>query len=265
MTVSNIPYNLLAISVGNSRTRIGGFEEGKLVANHSFANDAAEPLSSEITRTFESLRHRDETSIVMATTNPPLSDELRKVLKGVLPHPIQRVEADLPIPIGRQLDPEAMIGEDRLLNAAAAYDVLQQACVVVDAGTAITVDLVDGAGTFHGGAIGPGAQLMLRSMYEHTAQLPDIEFTAPVEPIGHSTVEAMRSAVFYGLRGMVRELVEQFAEIIGTYPMVIATGGNSEILFRDYDLVDRVAPDLTLMGIGVTLKAALRREQDREE
>ena len=53
-----------------------------------------------------------------------------------------------------------MVGEDRLLNAAAAFDKLNQSCVVVDAGTALTIDYIDGKGTFHGGAIVPGAQLI---------------------------------------------------------------------------------------------------------
>ena len=144
-----------------------------------------------------------------------------------------------------------------MLNAAAAYDVLDQACVVVDAGTAITVDFVDGAGTFHGGAIAPGAQLQLDALNQRTAQLPEVDFDHPAEVIGHNTIEAMRCGVFYGLRGMVRELVEQFAEAHGQYPMVVATGGDANVLFREYDLVDRVVPDLTLMGIALTLRRAL--------
>jgi type III pantothenate kinase len=147
------------------------------------------------------------------------------------------------------------VGEDRLLNAAGAYRVLQQACVVIDAGTAITVDFVDGAGTFHGGAIGPGAQMMLASLHQHTALLPEVEFEVPAEPIGHNTRQAMLSAVYYGLRGMVRELVEQYAQVAGAFPMVVATGGNADVLFQGFDLVDRIVPDLALLGIAATLAA----------
>src|SRR5699024_6071301 len=129
--------------------------------------------------------------------------------------PVQRIEHDINIPIGRQLDPEAIVGEDRLLNAAASYDVLKQACVVIDAGTAITVDFVDGQGTFHGGAIAPGAQSMLNTLADKTSQLPEVELKAPREYIGHNTTEAMRGGVFYCLRGMVRELVEHYAHQAG--------------------------------------------------
>jgi type III pantothenate kinase len=154
------------------------------------------------------------------------------------------------------------VGEDRLLNAAAAYGELKQACIVVDAGTALTVDFIDGAGTFHGGAIAPGARLMLDALHGQTAQLPEVELKPPAEPIGHSTVEAMRTAAFHGLRGMVRELVEKFAETVGQYPLVIATGGDAELLFKDYELIERIVPDLTLRGLAVTVAAHTQKPSE---
>lgn len=255
-------FNLLAVSVGNTRTRIGAFVEGQLVETSTFDNGRDGDLGESLEHAFSPLREREDAVVLMASVNPGTSGPLEEQIARVLHHEVKRVERDVPIPIGRQLDREAIVGEDRLLNAAAAFDVLKQACVVVDAGTAITVDFVDGAGTFHGGAIAPGAQLMLDSLHQRTALLPDVEFARPVESIGHNTIEAMRAGVFHGMRGMVRELVEQYAEHAGQYPMVIATGGDGDLLFRDYELVDRVVPDLTLMGLAVTLRSALQHEND---
>ena len=119
----------------------------------------------------------------------------------------------------------------------------------------MTVDFVDGAGTFHGGAILPGAKMMLNALHSHTDQLPEISLASPDETIGHNTADAMRTGIFHGLRGAARELVEQFAEVVGAYPMVIVTGGDAELLFNDYDLVDRVVPELTLLGMAVSLHA----------
>jgi type III pantothenate kinase len=104
---------------------------------------------------------------------------------------------------------------------------------------------------------------MLDALNQRAAQLPEIEFAKPDECMGHNTVEAMRAGVFYGLRGMVRELVELFAEQVGHFPTVIATGGDGALLFKDYELVDRVVPDLTLMGLNVTYRKA-REAQDAE-
>jgi type III pantothenate kinase len=253
--------NLLAINVGNTRVQLGAFVQGKLEKSSTIPWKDAASLTASLKESGSLVAGEDDAMALMGSVNPQGAQAVIAAAAGVMDLPIRRVEKDINIPIGRQLDRESIVGEDRLLAAAAAYDTLKQACVIVDAGTAITIDLVDGQGTFHGGAIGPGANLMLQSLHEHTAQLPQITFAKPEEPIGHSTTEAMRSAVFHGLRGMVRELVEQYAEHIGSYPLVIATGGDAPILFEDYDLIDRVVPDLALIGLRVTLEASLRDEE----
>jgi type III pantothenate kinase len=196
----------------------------------------------------------------MSSVNQPVAKVVEALIHNRLDAVPRRVERDLTIPIGRQVDDDSKVGEDRLLNAAAAFDILKQACVVVDAGTAITVDFIDGVGTFHGGAIAAGAQLQLDALHERTDQLPETELQKPAEAIGHNTVEAMRSGVYHGLRGMVRELVEQFAERAGTFPMVVVTGGDGNLLFRDYELVDRVVPNLTMRGLYTTLRIATEQQ-----
>jgi type III pantothenate kinase len=255
---TTVNVSLLAISVGNSRTHTGAFVDGKLEATSDLDNAKPDTFAAALDQALAALPAGQPKVVVLSSVNPPISDKIADLLAARGPDVVvRRVEKDLPIPVGRHLDPETLVGEDRLLNAAAAYDVLKQACVIVDAGTAITIDYVDGAGTFHGGAIGPGAQMMLDALHQRTAQLPEVELAAPREAIGHNTAEAIRSAVFHGLRGMVRELTEHYAEAAGSYPMVIATGGNAELLFKDYDLVERIVPDLTLRGLAITLQAAV--------
>ena len=255
--------DLLAVSVGNSRTRIGAFVAGQLAESVTYINARRDDLVDAAESAFSPLREREHSVLLLASTNPAVSDPLAEALASRLHRKACFVERDLPIPIGRQLDREALVGEDRLLNAAAAYDVLTQACIVVDAGTAITVDLVDGAGTFHGGAIAPGAQLMMDSLTERAALLPEVEFAKPQEVIGHNTMQAMNTGVFHAMRGMVRELVERYAEVIGAFPTVVATGGDANLLFREFELIDRIVPDLTLMGLAVTLRKALEEEGRR--
>jgi len=252
--------NLLAISIGNTRTRLGTFLAGKLGSTQTVDNQGFDSTDNLLVQAYEPLRDQPGATVLLASVNQPVAKQVIRAVRQHLGVEVIVVEKDIHVPIGRQFDPEALIGVDRLLNAAAAYDVLKQACIVVDAGTAITVDFIDGAGTFHGGAIGPGAQMMLDSLHEKTDLLPEVTLAKPQDPIGHNTVEAIRSAVFFGLRGMVRELVEQYAQTAGSFPVVVATGGNAPLLFGDYDLVERVVPDLTLMGMVVTLKAAMSVE-----
>ena len=229
-------FNLLAISSGNTRTRFGSFVDGKLTGSVAISHDDTIDLAAAVDEAYAPLACHNDMAVLIASVNPKVTERLMRTVPRQTGRTVWRVEEDLPIPIGRQLDREAIVGEDRLLNAAAAYDVLKQACIVVDAGTAITIDLVDGAGTFHGGAIMPGAQMMLDAMHQHTAQLPQLEMTPPAEPVGHNTAQAMFSGVFHGIRGMVRELVELYAEAAGAFPMVIGTGGNANLLFKDWPL-----------------------------
>jgi len=253
--------NLLAVSVGNTRTRVGSFVDDKLLEVSTFRNDRQEKIGSAIDAAYKPLRDKPDARILLSTVQPEQGEQIEQAIKQQLGQDVYRVERDMPIPVGRQLDREALVGEDRLLNAAAAFDKHKQACVIIDAGTAMTIDLVDGAGTFHGGAITPGAQLMLDSLGQRAAQLPEIELRKPEEVVGHNTAEAMLSGVFYGMRGMVREVVEQIATSINQFPLVIATGGDAQVLFRDCDVVERVVPDLTLWGLAVTLRTAMEQAE----
>ena len=150
-----------------------------------------------------------------------------------------------------QTDAPAQTGVDRVLNIAAAYEQMGKACVVVDAGTAVTVDCCDDSGAFLGGAIAPGVSLMLDALHEKTAALPRVEFAAPTGAFGRDTNDAIRQGVYHGIRGMVRELVENYATQLGHWPDVIATGGDAADLFAGWELIHAVSPDLTFYGIAL--------------
>lgn len=256
--------NLLAVSVGNTRTRIGAFVDGTLAESAIYENAKRDQLRDSIDHAFSPLREQDGTFVLMSSVNPPADRAIVDTLRQVTRRDVLRVEKDVNVPIGRRLDREALVGEDRLLNAAAAFDTLNQACVIVDAGTAMTVDFVDGEGTFHGGVITPGAQLMLDCLTARSPLLPEVEFARPAEPIGHNTTEAMLSGVYHGMRGIVREVTERIAEQVGAFPLVIATGGDGNLLLRDYELIDRVVPDLTLRGLSVTMRRAIESNESKD-
>lgn len=253
---------LIAISVGNSRTHLGRFEDGSLVETARLVNDELPPIVERILQWRATIADTP-TMIAMATVDPPVSERLLSMLQDQLAEDVYRIGDDLPVPIGRQLDPETITGDDRLLNAAAAYDRIKQACVIIDAGTAVTVDFVDGEGTFHGGAIAPGARMQLRALHEYTASLPELDFNKPDdETFGRSTAQAMLKGVYFSIRGLVWRLAEAYAERYGAYPQIVATGGDAELLFQDDELVDNIVPDLALLGIAAAVKHALARDPD---
>lgn len=256
---------LIAINVGNTRSQFGQFVGGELKHSERLANTDLPALVQAITTWWGPIAETPGSALVMASVNDEAADRLASALEDQLSTEVYRVGEDVPIPIGQQLDPETITGVDRLLNAAAAFDRIKQACVVVDAGTAVTVDFVDGEGTFHGGAIGPGASMQLQAMHEHTAALPELPFRAPDdEAFGRNTSQAMLQGVFHGIRGMVQRLVEQYAAAYGAFPMVIATGGDAAVLFEKEELVDRIVPELTLLGIAAAAKHALADDSEAE-
>lgn len=255
--------SILAISVGNTRAALGVFERGELIETHRFSNDDITPLIEAAVERWADIANHSGASVVMASVNDPVAERIRSALEDQLSVNIYIIGDDIPIPIGRQLDPETITGVDRLLNAAAAFDVLKQACVVVDVGTAVTVDFVDGGGIFHGGAIAPGAQMQLDALHDRTAALPELSFAAPQDDaFGRNTAQAMLQGVYHGIRGMVRLLTEQYAEQYGAYPLIIATGGDAHMLFAHDELMDRVVDDLALRGIAVSMRYAMNADSE---
>lgn len=247
--------NLVALDVGNTRAQIGLFVNDRLERHTRIRTDDVAGITAEAESMWSEIADAGEAAVVTASVDDESSVGITSAIRDRLGVRLFRVGEDLPIPIGEQLDPETITGVDRLLNAAAAWDRLKQACVVVDAGTCVTVDFVDGVGTFQGGAIAPGAGMQLRAMHEHTAALPLFEFTRPDdEPYGKNTRQAMLQGVAMGIRGLVWRLVEQYATSYGAFPQVIATGGDAEAILGPDELINAIVPDLTLHGIAVAAR-----------
>ena len=249
--------NIIAINVGNSRTQVGQFAGMELLSDEHLDNDSIPAIVQHVVERWE--QTDDPKTLLIASVNDAVASSLDAALNDQLSIEIYHVGDDVPVPIGLCLDPETITGVDRLLNAAAAWDRTREACIVIDAGTALTVDFVDGDGTFHGGAIAPGAALQLQSLHDRTASLPELQLSTPddTDPFGRSTGQAMIKGVFHGIRGAVQRLVEQYAEHYGAFPKVIATGGDAETLFKGEGLIDTIVPDLTLRGIAATARHAL--------
>ncbi|MAC18841.1 MAG: hypothetical protein CMJ23_04015 [Phycisphaerae bacterium] len=253
-----------AISIGNTTIQAGNLVDGLLDATVSFPVDDASSLVAAINPWFTDVEP-DHRSILIASVNRPAEEALRTLLADSIESEILEMERDLAAPIGRGLDPESTVGVDRLLAAAGAWEELNQACIVIDAGTAVTVDFVDGEGVFQGGAILPGVSAMLRTMAVSTDLLPDQAFEATTgEAWGRDTIGAMHRGVHAAVTGGAWKLVERYAMHYGGFPLVVATGGDAEMLFKDDELVSRVVPDLVLRGMALAWRTATGTTEDAE-
>lgn len=243
--------NLVVLNVGNSRLAVGTFRAGGLQGVTRVPNDRQDQWAETIRAAWSQIEGRDNAAVVAASVNPDLNAALEAAVGEAANRRVVWVGKDLDLPIKVLTENPEQTGVDRVLNVAAAYEQMGAACVVVDAGTAITVDCCNEDGDFLGGAIAPGVSLQLAALHEHTAKLPRVAFAVPDAGVGRNTEQAILQGVYHGVRGMVKELVEAYATDLGRWPDLIATGGDAEVLFRDWELVHAVSPDLTLYGIAL--------------
>lgn len=169
----------------------------------------------------------------------------------------QRVtHADLPLEVA--LPEPQRVGIDRLAAAAAARALVPpgSAAIVVDCGTAATVDMVDASGAFLGGAILPGPVLMARALAEGTSKLPEVQALDRDDPPampGRGTRDAIAAGIGWGIRGAIAELVARARATLGAATPVVVTGGwRRAVLPAVPDALE--APDLVLTGIALATR-----------
>jgi type III pantothenate kinase len=243
--------NLMVINAGNTRVAIGVFVGGELQHVARVGASERENWPGVIAEAWKLIEKADSPAIAGASVNPGVAEPIEHQIEKTTGTKVQWIGRDIDLPMRVLTDAPAETGADRVANIAAAYEQMQKACVVVDAGTAITVDCCNDQGEFLGGAIAPGVMLQLEALHSRTAKLPMVAPAAPESAFGRNTADAIRNGVFHGVRGMVKELVETYATELGNWPEIIATGGDAHLLFDNWELIHAVSPDLTLYGIAL--------------
>lgn len=146
------------------------------------------------------------------------------------------------------------VGADRIVNALAAHHLFGGDLIVVDFGTATTFDVVDFEGSYKGGIIAPGINLSLDALAAAAARLPKIVIEAPApgqSVVGRTTVDAMRSGVFWGYIGLIEGLVARIRSEIGRPAQTVATGGLALLFQQHTNIFDHVDGDLTVKGLAL--------------
>ncbi|MFG0284341.1 MAG: type III pantothenate kinase [Phycisphaerales bacterium JB039] len=251
---------IVLCALGNSRARIGRLD-GEDVVDTRSVELAPAALDAELDGAIAGAGPAP--ALVVASVNPPAFDRIESRISARRSAEVYLAGRDMPITVTTALKDPSTVGHDRLLCALAAFRRAQGACIVIDAGTAITVDFIDGAGVFHGGAIAPGVRAMLRALPQSCPRLPQVEWTRPdlIEgPFGRETVEAMLVGVRASAVGLVRLLIDRYAEFYRAYPRIIATGGDAADLFSDDPVIEQIVPDLQLVGLADICRQALGGE-----
>lgn len=255
--------DLILVDVGNSRIGIAGCRNGKRAEAKHLSAAPFEPAGRLLLEMWNASNAKGR-AVVVSSVNPPLLMELEAFCRTQAIAPLLVVGRDINAPIAADVDEPEKVGTDRLCVAAAAFEKVQQACVVADFGTAITIDLVADNDIFLGGTILPGIALMAKALHEHTAQLPLVELGTPTETLGKDTASAIRNGIFAMAVGALREIAERYATDIGKWPVLVLTGGDAAVIASACEFVDKVIPDLSLDGLVIAYRNAAGESAEKE-
>ena len=193
------------------------------------------------------------TGIAISSVVPSVTAALRQMSErhfGVSPCVIEPgVRTGMPI----LYDNPKEVGPDRIANAVAAYDLYGGPSIVVDFGTANTIEAISEKGEYLGGAIFPGIEISMDALFERAAALRRVELVAPKNVIGKSTMESVQSGAVYGFTGQVDAVVERFQAELGDCA-VVATGGLVELIMPFSRTIQHNEPWLTLHGLRIVFE-----------
>lgn len=161
--------------------------------------------------------------------------------------------------VALDVDEPQSLGADRAVNTIAAHALHAGDLIVIDFGTATTLDVSDFNGAYKGGIIAPGINLSLDALVNAAAKLPRIAIEAPkgnVGVIGRNTVDQMNIGIYWGYIAMIEGLVSRMKAEIGRPAKVIATGGLATLFEQHTDVFDAIEPDLTIQGLAIMWERA---------
>lgn len=218
---------ILAVDVGNTRAKFGIFDIGSAACPQpliisAVQLDGVDDLAEELAQWYDDSEVSDVASCVVAGSNPPVRSQLLDNWPWPKLSP-QLIDSHDAVPLRIDVETPETVGIDRLLTAYAARALFsnQQPIVVIDSGTATTVNLTTSDGTFRGGAILPGLRLSAYALHDYTARLPKVNTdslstnrdTVDAPLPGRNTIDAMKSGLFWGQLGAIREISNRLATV----------------------------------------------------
>ena len=248
----------LTLDIGNSAVKGGLFDGSRLERSFRLPTaDTAGAVAWQIALD-QHLSGLGVTRAGMVSVVPSRTETVRSLVEEVTGIVPEVLRADEPLPFAMAYETPHTLGTDRLAAAAAAWAqhgrTSARSVVALDAGSALTLDVVRRDGVFLGGTIAPGPELLLRALHTGTAQLPSVPLSLPEHAIGRTTQEAIQIGVMRGFLESTRGLLHGIVAALGDEPFVVATGGWGAFLKDHLADVHRHDPHLVLRGVEVLLR-----------
>ena len=246
----------LVFDVGNTETTVGLFDGERLHAHWRLVTEVArtpDELDLQI-RALLAARNvpvGNVTGTAIGSVVPALTQPLAEACQELFGKPPVIVDAKSPLPITLDVLEPLTVGADRIVNTLAASRLYKRDTIVVDLGTATTYDCITADGVFLGGVIAPGMRTSAETLIRRTSKLPATELVAPERAIGRRTEDCIRAGVVFGTAESVDGIVRRIKAEWPTprVPLVVATGGLAPLIKPHCREIERVEPDLTLVGL----------------
>lgn len=244
---------LIAVDAGNTQTVVGLFEGEELTDHWRIATNADRTSDEHALLLSQFLAQRelgfdDVTGLVVSSTVPRLTAVLRELAERYLRITPVVLEPGTRSGMPILYENPRQVGPDRIANAVAAWERFGGPTIMVDFGTATTVDAISARGEYLGGAILPGIEISLDALFHRAAALSWVELVKPRRVIGKTTTESVQSGVLYGFAAAVDGLVTRFQAELGPCT-VVATGGLAELIAPLSTTIGHHDPWLTLRGL----------------
>lgn len=256
---------IITIDVGNTNITVGVFAGDDMKAR--FRITTKMPRTSDeygmlLINLLEqnNIKHGEIMDAIIASVVPNVMHSLEgAVVKYLGIRPII-IETGIKTGIRVVTENPRQIGADRIVDAAAAYEIYGGPVLVLDFGTATTYDLVDKDGAFVAGVTAPGIRISAKALWEDAAKLPEIEIRKPESILAKETITSMQAGLVYGQIGQTEYIVKRMvAEADMGAVKIVATGGLGRIIAKETDVIDIYDPDLTLKGMNLIYKKQNRK------
>ncbi len=261
--------NIIAVDIGNTNITIALY----LKDEEEFVKSVPGRSQAKLTELFKlawqkipiagsSKEKKRDGVIVVSSVKPAWTELVQKIAGETLDEKIYIIGKNIPLPMDLAVERPGEVGTDRVVSAAAAYAVVEDAVVIADFGTAVTIDLVDEKGVFLGGVICPGLEIGAQALKESTAQLPKVKVTRPKTPYGKNTRQAINCGLYYSAVATLQEVIRRYAEKIGKWPHTVLTGSAAEIIKDDCDFIDSYVPNLVVKGVALAYRKYIEAKME---
>jgi len=248
---------ILAVDIGNSEVLLGLVKDSKILQSWRLHTDIHQSLD-EYEMLVRGMLFACDFSLnetqgaVLSSVVPELTEVFFKLLNNLIGRPPIKVSHELNLGIKIETETPAKVGQDRLINASAAFLQYKTSLIIIDCGTATTLDVVTSEGNFQGGVICPGLLISAEILFSKAAQLFQVNLEMPENVVGKNTTDSVKSGLIYGYGGMIESLINRLTIEIEKKgqlsPKVILTGGLAKkilpilpnVIYHD---------DLTLRGL----------------